>query len=109
MELYLHIELDWLLKYPKAIIWTCGQDLVSIKLVYSPGTIDSGYRGEILVKFRDLSDGVGQLYEAGDRIAQLIILPYPKVTFKEVEELSETERNTGGWGSTNEQDSTKNS
>lgn len=39
-------------------------------------------------------------YNIGDRVAQMVILPYPKVEFNEVEELSETERGTGGYGST---------
>ena len=39
-------------------------------------------------------------YETGDRIGQLIIIPYPKIEFEEVEELSETERGNGGYGST---------
>lgn len=39
-------------------------------------------------------------YNVGDRVAQMVILPYPKVTFEEVEELSESERGTGGYGST---------
>ena len=64
----------------------------------SVGVIDSGYRGEIMVKFGFLPDG--KLYSMGDKIAQLIILPYPQITFEEVEELSETERSTGGFGST---------
>ena len=64
----------------------------------SVGVIDSGYRGEIMIKFGFLPDG--QLYKMGDKIAQLIILPYPQITFEEVEELSETERGTGGFGST---------
>jgi dUTP pyrophosphatase len=64
----------------------------------SVGVIDSGYRGEIIVKFSFLPEG--NLYSMGDKIAQLIILPYPQITFEEVEELSETERGTGGFGST---------
>ena len=40
-------------------------------------------------------------YQVGDRIVQLIILPYPQIEFEEVEELSETERGYGGFGSTN--------
>jgi dUTP pyrophosphatase len=64
----------------------------------SVGVIDSGYRGEIMVKFGFLPDG--KLYSMGDKIAQLIILPYPQITFEEVEELSETERGDGGFGST---------
>jgi dUTP pyrophosphatase len=39
-------------------------------------------------------------YNVGDRVAQMIIMPYPKVKFQEVEELSETERGEGGYGST---------
>ncbi len=68
------------------------------------GVIDSGYRGSIKVKFRPSSDYTAieaNSYAVGERIAQLIILPYPQITFKEVEELSVTERNDGGFGSTN--------
>ena len=39
-------------------------------------------------------------YKKGDRVAQMVILPYPKVEFVEVDELSDTERGTGGYGST---------
>jgi dUTP pyrophosphatase len=51
-----------------------------------------------MLKFGFLPDG--QLYKMGDKIAQLIILPYPQITFEEVTELSETERGEGGFGST---------
>lgn len=64
----------------------------------SVGVIDSGYRGEIMLKFSFLEDGI--LYQMGDKVAQLIILPYPQITFEEVDELSETERGEGGFGST---------
>lgn len=64
----------------------------------SVGVIDSGYRGEIMVKFGFLPNG--KLYSMGDKVAQLIILPYPQITFEEVDELSETERGEGGFGST---------
>jgi len=64
----------------------------------SVGVIDSGYRGEIMLKFSFLEDG--NLYQMGDKVAQLIILPYPQITFEEVDELSETERGEGGFGST---------
>ena len=70
----------------------------------SVGVIDSGYRGEIIVKFGYKADGT--LYKMGDKVAQLIILPYPQITFEEVEELSETERGTGGFGSTTVNDAT---
>ena len=63
------------------------------------GVIDSSYRGEIMLSYKPTSD-VQKLYEIGDKIAQLIILPYPEVSYTEVEELSETDRGTNGHGST---------
>lgn len=116
-----------------------------LNLSNSVGVIDSGYRGEITMKFRptlvyvdrdkygkDITDYEGtdqtdystqqvtfhgrqenypdvnegclpfppRLYEVGERIGQLIIIPYPKIEFEEVTELSDTERGTGGYGST---------
>lgn len=65
----------------------------------SVGIIDSGYRGEVTMKFK-MTTIIGCVYEIGDRIGQLIILPYPKIEFEEVSELSETERGSGGYGST---------
>lgn len=62
------------------------------------GVIDSGYRGEIKAIFR--GGYLARHYDIGDRIAQLIILPYPQVTLNEVSELSTTDRGTGGHGST---------
>ncbi len=74
-------------------------------LANSVGTIDSDYRGELILKFKPSAhyvvNGEGVMYNVGDRIAQLVILPYPKVSFVEVDELSDTERGTGGFGSTN--------
>ena len=58
-----------------------------------------GYRGEIMVSYKLTSD-VEKIYNIGDKIAQLIILPYPEVSYTEVEELSETDRGTNGHGST---------
>ena len=69
----------------------------NLTLSNSVGVIDSGYRGEIMAKFRK---GGSTTYKVGDRIAQLIIIPYPEVTFKEVDELSESDRGVGGYGST---------
>jgi dUTP pyrophosphatase len=68
----------------------------------SVGVIDSGYRGEIMVTFNMKWGQPGQkgVYEIGDRIAQLIIMPVPLVEYMIVDELSETERGTGGHGST---------
>jgi dUTP pyrophosphatase len=70
----------------------------ALHLRNSVGVIDSGYRGEILVKFGYAAEQL--IYKKDDKIAQLVIIPYPQVTFEEVEELSETERGEGGFGST---------
>ena len=65
-----------------------------------------GYRGEIMIsfKFRDHdAKTIHQLvkpYEIGQRVAQMIIMPYPHVDFVEVDELTESDRGDGGYGST---------
>ena len=64
------------------------------------GVIDADYRGEIKIVLYNQSQEL-QTIIPNERIAQIIITPYIKVNFKEVEELSETERGTGGFGSTN--------
>lgn len=66
----------------------------------SVGVIDSGYRGEIQATFKIKKDTDFKIYEIGERGAQIIIMPYPKVTFIEASELSDTERGEGGFGST---------
>lgn len=87
-----------------------------LRLTNSSGILDSGYRGEVMFKFRNdnyasLSEGFkaqfieGSIgfsgeYEVGDRVGQLIILPYPQIEFQEVDDLGETERGEGGYGST---------
>ncbi|MFV0189091.1 hypothetical protein OBK29_04045 [Empedobacter falsenii] len=106
------------------------QDLL---LSNSVGILDSGYRGEVMFKFKkqinneksvlntiiavqnmaEIKDDFKQLgllneddienfteYQLGDRIGQIIILPYPQIEFEEVEELSDSERGKGGYGST---------
>ncbi len=72
------------------------KDLV---LCNSVGVIDENFRGEVLFKFKKLKED-GNFYNVGDRIGQIIILPYPKIEFVEAEELSETNRGSGGYGST---------
>jgi dUTP pyrophosphatase len=96
-------------------------------LANSVGVVDSGYRGEVLFKFKPSpfytadeeyghdTDYFGEItlpqnkdehyegiseYSVGDRIGQIIIMPYPQVTFEEVAELSTTERSEAGFGST---------
>ena len=71
-----------------------------LSLTNSVGVIDSGYRGEIQVTFRKERGVASKTYEVGDRVCQLIILPYPTVNFVEVNDLSDSERGTGGHGST---------
>tara|TARA_B100000212_G_C27292627_1_gene497953 strand:+ start:401 stop:826 length:426 start_codon:yes stop_codon:yes gene_type:complete len=62
------------------------------------GVIDSGYRGPIILKFASpLGAGV---YLAGDRVGQIMILPYPEIEYVEVNELSDSARGSGGFGST---------
>ena len=69
------------------------------------GVIDSGYRGEIMLSFKNRdrvhSDEIPQLvkpYEIGNRLGQLIIMPYPKIKFVEVDELLDSDRGTTGHG-----------
>ena len=72
----------------------------------SVGLIDSGYRGEVVFKFRELLPSERDIefgareYEIGDRIGQIVILPYTQITFNVVDELSTTDRGVGGFGST---------
>ncbi len=70
----------------------------TLQLSNSVGVIDSGYRGPIMFKYRYLEEG--DVYNVGDRVGQLIIIPYPHIEFEEVDELSETSRGEGGYGST---------
>ena len=78
-------------------------------LTNSVGVIDSSYRGEIMAKFKPVMGSYETIlelfesneYQVGDRIVQMIILPYPQIEFEEVEELSSSERGHGGFGSTN--------
>jgi dUTP pyrophosphatase len=74
-----------------------------LQLSNSVGVIDSGYRGELQATFNKKGvnkiDG-GHIYMIGDRVAQIIIIPYPPIEFEEVEELNNTERGEGGFGST---------
>lgn len=69
-----------------------------LTLANSVGVIDSGYRGPIMFKFRYLDEGM--VYDVGDKIGQILIVPYPQITFEEVDELSSTDRGEGGFGST---------
>ena len=80
----------------------------------SVGVLDSGYRGEVVLKFKlimncqkfekakyDGADGFDlDTYSVGDRIGQIVIMPVPQIEFNVVDELSTTDRGVGGFGST---------
>ena len=71
-------------------------------LPHSIGTIDADYRGELFVLMTWIGEGESYRVKAGERIAQLLISPIPEVSFKEVsiEQLGDTKRGDGGFGST---------
>ena len=71
-----------------------------ITVVNSPGTVDAGYRGEIRVTLLNTDRSEPYAISAGDRIAQLIVLPVSRARFVEVEHLPGSERGEGGFGST---------
>ena len=70
-----------------------------ITVLNSPGTVDADYRGEIGVILVNLSNEEFVIND-GERIAQLVIAKHERVNWKEVEVLSETDRGSGGFGST---------
>ena len=70
-----------------------------ITCLNTPGTIDADYRGEVKVILANLGTAVVELAR-GERIAQLVPAPVQRATFVEVEELDETARGEGGFGST---------
>lgn len=70
-----------------------------LTMLNSPGTIDSDYRGEIKCIVVNLSNEP-QTIEPGERIAQMIIARYEQISWNEVETLEETDRSSGGFGST---------
>jgi len=82
------------LVFPRSSIRKTGLELSN-----SVGVIDSGYRGELQATFNK-NEGPIEKYQIGDRIMQIIIIPHPPIQFKEVDELTNTERGEGGFGST---------
>lgn len=72
----------------------------SLTLTNCVGVIDSNYRGEVLLKFKNTTgDSVPAVYPIGAKIAQIVIMSYPTINFVESDELSKTERGEGGYGS----------
>ena len=70
-----------------------------LMVVNSPGTIDSDYRGEVKIILGNLGNKDEDI-EHGDRVAQILVAPVPQANFQVDEELSNTERGAGGFGST---------
>lgn len=70
-----------------------------LTVLNAPGTIDADYRGEVKVILANLSDQPFTV-EPGERIAQIVVAEYRQVAWQQVEELSETQRGAGGFGST---------
>jgi dUTP pyrophosphatase len=67
--------------------------------VNTPGLVDSGYRGELRVNLLNTDPASAFVVEPGMRIAQLVVVPVPRVELSEVDELPASERGTGGFGS----------
>jgi dUTP pyrophosphatase len=70
-----------------------------ISIVNTPGLVDAGYRGELLVNLINTDSREPFVVEPGMRIAQLVVLPIPDVELVEVDELPESERGVRGFGS----------
>lgn len=70
-----------------------------LTVLNAPGTIDSGYRGEIIVLMHNTSDSRSRV-NRGDRIAQLVIVPFVRAEFAVTDSLDDTVRGAGGFGST---------
>lgn len=100
------------LLFPRSSIAAKG-----LYLTNAVGVLDSGYRGEVLFKFKPAAEftdvvsghvlykgfvGGRNMYKIGDRIGQLLVVPYPEVEFEEVTGLSDSDRGMGGYGSTGE-------
>lgn len=83
------------LLFPRSSVYKTHMDMTNCV-----GVIDAGYRGEVKVIFRPTMNEPAKHYKVGERVAQLIVMPYPKVKCKEVFELSESDRGEGGHGST---------
>lgn len=81
--------------FPRSSIRNTG-----LTLSNSVGVIDAGYRGELQATFNTNGVDPHEFYKVGDRIVQIIIVPHPIIQIIEVDELSESSRGIGGFGST---------
>lgn len=83
------------LLFPRSSV--CNTSLIQSNCV---GVIDSGYRGEIKVVFRNTTDVIPAVYKEGERFCQLVIVKLADIDIVEAAELSESDRGTNGYGST---------
>lgn len=82
----------------------------SLNLTNSVGVIDEGYRGEVMAKFKIMTDALPRVYKPGDRFAQLVFLKVDKLEAEEIEYSEEehgSDRGAGGYGSSDENKETK--
>lgn len=75
----------------------------SLMMTNCVGVIDSNYRGELMAKFKLTTDALPTIYQPGEKVVQLIIIPYPTIEVELTEELAETERGEEGFGSTDKE------
>jgi len=80
-----------MLVFPRSSV--SNTDLI---LANSVGVVDSGYRGELKLRFRKSGSDD---YQIGERVGQIMILPYPEIVFEMAEELGISDRGDGGFGS----------
>lgn len=74
-----------------------------LQLANCVGVVDSGYRGELTFRYKFRKDAFFaslKRYQEGDRVGQLMVLPYPEIELEEIKELAESERGAGSYGST---------
>ena len=72
----------------------------SLTLANAVAVIDSGYRGELILKYKVTTDALPRVYEPGEKVGQLVIVPCYMANAEFVSELSSTDRGEGGFGST---------
>jgi len=86
--------------YVGLVVIRSGISLTGIELVNGIGVIDSDYRGEIKLPLRYFGKDLYARIPAGTRVAQLLVVPYLSVQVEVVDELDQTDRGEGGFGST---------
>lgn len=103
-ELYVEYDLGLAFEIPEGfaglIFPRSSLSKYHLSLANHVGIVDSGFRGNVTARFKKTLDRPHvNLYNVGDKVCQIMIIPHPKIEFTEVEELSDTERGSGGYGS----------